>query len=253
MPNSAMVVYTKISPHRTSPRNHKIDTITIHHMAGNASIEACGNVFQKRRASANYGIGSDGRVAMYVQECDRSWASSNAANDHRAVTIEVANCGGAPNWPVSDKAMDSLIDLCVDICRRNNIEKLNFTGDRTGNLTMHSYFAATACPGPYLKSKFPYIAQEVNRRLAGQGENTKEEKTVNITLQILKQGSKGESVKALQRMLHAMGYNLGARPVDGSFGPQTLTAVKKYQAEKKLTADGIVGAKTWASLLGVGA
>lgn len=167
MSNSSMVVHTKISPHRTSPRNHKIDKITIHHMAGNASIEACGNVFQKKRASSNYGIGSDGRIAMYVPECDRSWASSNAANDHRAVTIEVANSKSGGNWPVSDKAMASLIDLCVDICRRNDIPKLNFTGNKNGNLTMHCYFAPTACPGTYLKSKFPYIAAEVNKRLAG--------------------------------------------------------------------------------------
>lgn len=168
MTNSTLVSYTNLSPHCTSPREGKIDTITIHHMAGNATVEACGRVFQTRKASANYGIGSDGRVALYVEEADRSWASSSPANDHRAVTIEVANCSGAPNWPVSDVALEKLIDLCVDICRRNGIEKLNFTGDKTGNLTMHSYFAATACPGPYLKSKFPYIAQEVNKRLEKQ-------------------------------------------------------------------------------------
>lgn len=167
MSNSKLVEYVKISPHKTSPRKQKIDKITIHHMAGNISIETCGNVFQTRKASANYGIGSDGRVAMYVEEADRSWASSNAANDNRAVTIEVANSGGSPNWPVSDKALAKLIDLCVDICQRNGIEKLNFTGDKNGNLTMHSYFAATACPGPYLKSKFQYIADEVNKRLEG--------------------------------------------------------------------------------------
>ena len=83
-----------------------------------------------------------------------------------AVTIEVANDGGAPDWHVSDKALASLIDLCVDICKRNGIEKLNFTGDATGNLTMHKWFQATACPGPYLESKFPYIASEVNKRLS---------------------------------------------------------------------------------------
>ena len=259
MSNSSMVVYTKISPYRTSPRKHKIDKITIHHMAGNASIEACGNVFQKKRASANYGIGSDGRVAMYVEECDRSWASSNAANDHRAVTIEVANSKSGGDWPVSDRAMESLIALCVDICRRNGIPKLNFTGDKNGNLTMHKYFAATACPGPYLESRFRYIAEEVNKRLAGETApeekpntaTTKEETTVDIRLKLLKQGMKGNTVKALQRMLYAMGYSLGTKPVDGSFGPKTVAAVKQYQAANKLTADGIVGEKTWKSLLGV--
>ena len=124
--NSSLVSYTKISPNKTSPRNHIIDTITIHCMAGNLSVERCGDVFAPttRQASSNYGVGSDGRIAMYVEEKDRSWCSSNAANDHRAVTIEVANDGGAPDWHVSDKAMSSLIELVADICKRNSIKKL---------------------------------------------------------------------------------------------------------------------------------
>lgn len=173
MSNSPLVNYVKISPNKTSPRNNKIKKITIHHMAGNLSVETCGNVFAptSRQASSNYGIGSDGRVGMYVEEKDRAWTSSNADNDNQAVTIEVANNGGAPNWPVSDKAMEKLIELCVDICERNGIEKLNFTGDKNGNLTMHKYFAATACPGPYLESKFQYIADEVNKRLGTGGQS----------------------------------------------------------------------------------
>lgn len=167
MSNSSLVDYTRLSPNRTAPRSHAIDKITIHHMAGDLTVEQCGNVFASsaREASSNYGIGSDGRVGMYVEEKNRSWASSNRDNDSRAITIEVANDGGAPNWHVSDKALSKLIDLCVDICKRNNIKKLNFTGNKSGNLTMHKYFAATACPGPYLESKFPYIADEVNKRL----------------------------------------------------------------------------------------
>lgn len=169
MSNSSLVNYVKISPNKNSPRNHKIDTITIHHMAGNLSVEKCGDVFAptSRQASSNYGVGTDGRIGMYVEEKDRSWCSSNAANDNRAVTIEVANDGGAPNWHVSDKALAATIDLCVDICKRNGITRLNYTGDKTGNLTEHNYFAATACPGPYLKSKLSYIADTVNARLNG--------------------------------------------------------------------------------------
>ena len=168
MSNSTLVDYTRISPNRGS-RTGPISKITIHHMAGNLSVESCGSVFASasRQASSNYGIGSDGRVGMYVEEKDRSWASSSRANDGIAVTIEVANssCGG--NWPVSDKALAKLIDLCTDICKRNGIKRLNYTGNASGNLTMHKWFAATACPGPYLESKFPYIAAEVNKRLAG--------------------------------------------------------------------------------------
>lgn len=136
-------------------------------MAGNLTLQQCGNVFanKKAQASANYGVSTAGQVGLYVQERDRSWATANAANDHRAVTIEVANCSTGGNWPVSDAALNTLIDLCVDICKRNNIKALNYTGDKSGNLTMHKWFAATACPGPYLASKFPYIAQQVNAKL----------------------------------------------------------------------------------------
>ena len=169
MSNSSLVNYTKISPNKTSPRNHKIDRITIHHMAGNLTVEQCGNIFApaSRKASANYGIGNDGRVGMYVEEKDRSWCSSNSANDHRAVTIEVANSATGEPWPVSDKALNKLVDLCVDICKRNGIPKLVYTGDTRGNLTMHRWFAPTGCPGTYLASKFPWIAEQGNRRLNG--------------------------------------------------------------------------------------
>lgn len=165
--NSSLVDYTLISPNKTSPRNKPITKITIHHMAGNLSIEKCGNIFVNptRKASSNYGIGSDGRIGLYVEEKDRAWTSGNRENDNQAVTIEVANDVVGGLWHVSDKAMESLILLCVDICKRNGIEKLIYTGDKTGNLTMHKWFQATTCPGPYLESKFPYIADEVNKRL----------------------------------------------------------------------------------------
>lgn len=175
MSNSPLVVYTKLSPNCNKPRNKKIDAIVVHHMAGNASIETCGNIFAKasRRASSNYGIGSDGRIAMYCEEANRSWCSSSGAIDHRAVTIEVANDGGAPNWHVSDKAFNSLVNLCADICKRNGIKKLVYTGDKTGNLHMHKWYAATGCPGPYLSSKFPELAKRVNDILESKEETKK--------------------------------------------------------------------------------
>lgn len=174
MSNSPLVNYVHISPNKTSPRNHRIDTITIHHMAGNLSVEACGNVFAptSRQASSNYGIGSDGRIGMYVEEKDRSWCSSSGANDNRAITIEVANDGGAPDWHISDAAIKSLIELCVDICKRNGIARLLWKNDKSlvgqvdkQNMTIHQWFAPTACPGPYLHNKLGYIADEVNKKL----------------------------------------------------------------------------------------
>ena len=167
MSNSSLVAYTKISPNSNNPRNQPIRKITIHHMAGNISVETCGSIFANpdRQSSSNYGIGTDGRVALYVEESNRSWCSSSPANDHQAVTIEVANSAMGGDWPVSDKALSVLIELCTDICKRNGIATLNYTGNANGNLTRHNMFAATACPGPYLQSKFSYIAEEVNKRL----------------------------------------------------------------------------------------
>lgn len=166
MGNSLLVNYTKLSHNCTKPRNRAIDTIIIHHMAGNLTVEQCGAAFSgTRKASTNYGIGSDGRIGLYVNESDRAWSTANANADNRAINIEVANIGGAPEWRVSDAALNSLVLLCTDICKRNGIERLNFTKDESGNLTMHKYYMATACPGPYLESKFPWIAAEVNKRL----------------------------------------------------------------------------------------
>ena len=178
--NSPLVTYTKLSPNHSGRRNHVIDTVSIHCMAGNASVETCGALFADpaRKASSNYGIGSDGRIALYVDEANRSWCTSNAANDHRAITIEVANNGGAPDWPVSDKAYAALLDLLTDICRRNNIKELLWKGNKSligqvgkQNMTVHRWFAAKACPGDYLYNRHGEIAAEVNRRLKGEDES----------------------------------------------------------------------------------
>lgn len=177
MNDSKLVNYTLISPCK-SVRTHKIDTISIHCMAGNLSIEACGKLFydRSRKCSSNYGIGTDGRTGMYVPEEYRSWCTSNAINDNRAVTIEVANDGGAGSgWHVSDKALAALVNLLVDVCKRNGIARLVYSpnkGDRIyhrngANMTLHRDFAAKACPGDYLVSKHPWIATEVSKRLAG--------------------------------------------------------------------------------------
>ncbi len=174
MSNSSLISYTKISPNKTSPRNHKIDTITIHCMAGDLTVENCGAVFAKssRQASSNYGIGSDGRIALYVEEKDRSWCSSNPANDHRAITIEVANCSTGEPWLITDAAYKSLINLLVDICQRNGIQKLLWQGDKSligqvkkQNMTVHRWFANKSCPGNWLYEHHGQIASDVNKRL----------------------------------------------------------------------------------------
>lgn len=167
MSNSKLVTYTKWSPNYDSRQGTRITDITIHHMAGNLSVYQCGEVFQTREASAHYGIDGEGRIGQYVDEKYASWANANAASNRRSVTIELANDQIGGEWHVSDTAINRCIELCVDICKRNGIKKLNYTGDTSGNLTRHNMFYATACPGQYLQSKFPYIANKVNARLNG--------------------------------------------------------------------------------------
>lgn len=170
--NSGLVSYVKLSPNCTKPRNHIIDTISIHTMAGNCSVEVCGELFAdpKRQASSNYGIGSDGRIAMYVEEHNRSWCTSNKANDMRAITIEVASIN-TTDYRCSEAAYISLIKLCTDICKRNNIKKLVWSDDKNTrvnhlngcNMTVHRDFKNKACPGDWLYKNMAKIAAEVNQ------------------------------------------------------------------------------------------
>ena len=180
MSNSPLVSYTKISPNRTSPRNHKIDTITIHCVVGQYDLETLGNIFSppSAQASCNYGISYDGKVGMYVEEKDRSWCSSNRANDNRAITIEVASDTTHP-YAVKKAAYDKLIDLLVDICKRNGIPKLLWKADKNligqvdkQNMTVHRWFENKECPGEYLYSRHGEIARLVNQRLAGKNDNS---------------------------------------------------------------------------------
>ena len=164
--NSALATLFIYSPH-FSERFGDISKITVHHAAAIASAKEICNHFQSKsiKASANYVIGKDGEIALCVPEKCRAWTSNNAANDNMAVTIEVANSTGAPSWEVSFAAWASLVNLCIDICRRNRIKKLTYTGGPSGDLTLHRFFAATECPGPYLTSKMSELAQLVNDAL----------------------------------------------------------------------------------------
>lgn len=142
----------------------KIEKIVIHHMAGIMSIEQCGSVFKSRAASAHYGIGSDGRIGQYVDEANTAWACGSKYWNQRTISIELSNDTGASGgWHVSDKAIASCIKLVADICKRNNIRKIRYTGNTSGNLIMHRWIASTACPAAYVASKYPYIADEINK------------------------------------------------------------------------------------------
>lgn len=179
MSNSSLVSYTKISPNKTSPRQQKIDRITPHCVVGQLSAESICGCFTSpsRQASCNYGIGTDGRVSLCVEEKDRSWCSSSGANDHRAVTIECASDKTEP-YAMNGKVYESLINLCVDICKRNGKNKLIWFGDKDKTLnyspksdemiiTVHRWFANKSCPGDWLYNRLGDLAAEVTKRLGG--------------------------------------------------------------------------------------
>ena len=177
--NSSLVSYTKLSPNHSGQRTHSIDRITPHCVVGQCSVETLGNIFlpTSRQASCNYGIGVDGRVGMYVEEKNRSWCSSSSANDQRAVTIECASDTTEP-YAFKDVVYQTLIKLCVDICKRNGKKKLLWLGDKDKTLsyepksdemvlTVHRWFANKSCPGSWMYARMGDLAAKVTAQLGG--------------------------------------------------------------------------------------
>ena len=177
--NSSLVSYTKLSPNHSGQRTHSIDRITPHCVVGQCSVETLGSIFYptSRQASCQYGIGSDGRIGMYVEEKNRSWCSSSNANDQRAITIECASDTTDP-YAMNSKVYDALIKLCVDICKRNGKKKLIWLGDKDKTLnynpksdemviTVHRWFANKSCPGNWLYARLGDLAAKVTAQLAG--------------------------------------------------------------------------------------
>lgn len=245
MSNSSLVKFTKISPNRTSPRNHAIDTITIHCVVGQCSVETLGNVFAptSRQASSNYGVGVDGRIGMYVEEKDRSWCSSNAANDNRAITIEVASDTTHP-YAVNDKAYAALLDLVTDICRRNGIKKLVWSTNKNErvnhlngcNMTVHRDYANKACPGDYLYSRHGAIAAEVNRRLGASAAEPETPSSGSGTLYKVQTGAfkQKSNAQALEKKLKAAGFDTYVVNTGGYYKVQVGAFSKKANAEAML-------------------
>ena len=179
MSNSGLVVYTKLSPNHSGQRTHSIDRITPHCVVGQLSCESICGCFTspEREASCNYGIGTDGRISLCVEEKNRSWCSSSNANDQRAVTIECSSDKTAP-YAMTDAVYAALIDLCTDICKRNGKSKLLWFGDKNKTLayepkademiiTVHRWFANKSCPGDWLYNRLGDLAAKVTSRLGG--------------------------------------------------------------------------------------
>ena len=244
----------------TKGRNgYKICKITPHHAAGVISAEQLAKIFQNpnRQASANYCIGNDGTIVGGVDESNRAWTSSSRSNDFQAITIEISNSSTGGEWPISDAAWNSLVNLCVDICKRYNF-KLEYYGTKNGSLTTHDMFANTNCPGPYLKGRMQELADTVNARLDGNSEEYSEnnsESKKNTETNIYHDGLVN-CIYDIQEWLNRH-YNTGLA-LDNIYGPKTKNAlIKGLQTElnkqynKGLAVDGIWGLKTYNACINV--
>lgn len=218
MSNSPLVTYTRITNNKTSPRNHEIDTITIHCIVGQWTAKQGCDYFAttKNECSANYVVGKDGSIGLSVEEKDRAWTSggsikvngiSGSMNDHRAITIEVASDTTHP-YKITDAAYKALINLLVDICQRNNIKELKWKADKSlvgqtdkQNMTVHRWFAAKACPGDYLYNLHGQIAKEVNEKL-----NPKASPKTLYRVQVGAY-SKKSNAEAMLKKLKSAGYD----------------------------------------------
>lgn len=249
MSNSTLVNHTKLSPNHSGTRTHTIDRITPHCVVGQCSVETLGSIFMTNGASCNYGIGTDGRVLLCVEEKNRSWCSSSNANDQRAVTIECASDTYDP-YAMNSKVYESLVNLCTDICKRNGKKKLLWLGnkDKTLNyspksdemvLTVHRWFANKSCPGDWLYSRLGDLANKVNKKL-GSNNNQEGEEMIEYG----KTNNAIWSYKQHLRTLKAMGVIKTSVANDGGFGDGTLKATKEVQKAAGITVDGIVGPET---------
>lgn len=269
--NSSLISCTKLSPNYTSGRDY-INRITIHHTATDAiSCEKIGDIFANpgRNASCNYGIGNDGRICLIVEEKNRAWTSSNGTNDRKAITYEVSNSKYGEPWAISDKAMESVIALSVDICQRNGMKEVFNIRKEIANIpqsqraafannypvpegkcliTEHNFFASTACPGTYLKGQMDNICAEINKRLGASPVPTPTP-TVQIAKPTLYKGCRGNNTKLLQQNLMAVGIALPKYGADGDFGDETRSGVIAFQKmvfpNEPKEWDGIYGNKSY--------
>lgn len=254
MSNSPLISYTKLSPNHSGKRTHSIDRITPHCVVGQCSVETLGDVFAptSREASCQYGIGPDGRIGMYVEEKNRSWCSSSNANDQRAVTIECASDTTHP-YAFKDAVYQKLIELCVDICKRNGKTKLLWFGDKNKTLnyepasnemvlTVHRWFANKSCPGDWMYARMGDLAAKVTARLSSSTPGKEEFPTVN-TLYRVQTGAFSNKANA-DRMLakvKAAGFDTYMVKVDNLYKIQVGAYSKKANADAisaKLKAAG---------------
>lgn len=246
--NSPLVSYTKLSPNHSGQRTHAIDRITPHCVVGQCSVETLGNIFypSSRQASCQYGIGADGRVGMYCEEKNRSWCSSSNANDQRAITIECASDTTAP-YAFKDVVYNKLIELCVDICKRNGKTKLLWLGDKDKTLaynpaanemvlTVHRWFANKSCPGDWMYQRMGDLADKVTARLGGAAVTEPEKPASDGTLYRVQVGaySKKKNADNQLKAVKAKGFDAFITQVDGLYKVQVGAYSVKANAEAQL-------------------
>lgn len=246
--NSPLVSYTKLSPNHSGQRTHAIDRITPHCVVGQCSVETLGNIFAptEKQASCNYGIGADGRVGMYCEEKNRSWCSSSSANDQRAITIECASDTSVP-YAFKDVVYNKLIELCVDICKRNGKKKLLWLGDKNKTLnyqpksdemvlTVHRWFANKSCPGDWMYQRMGDLAAKVTAKLGGASTTEPEKPVASGTLYRVQVGaySKKENADNQLKAVKAKGFDAFITQVDGLYKVQVGAYSVKANAEAQL-------------------
>lgn len=268
MSNSPLATYKRLTGNY-DPRNHKIDTITIHCYVGQVTAKQGCDYFYNtdREVSSNYVVGRDGSIGLSVEEKNRAWTSSSPSNDHRAITIETA-CETKAPYKVNDAAYNALINLCVDICKRNGISKLvwsNNANDRINhkngcNMTLHRDFANTACPGQYLMERMADIANQVNKKLGSKTTSTVAKPTTTIKIDAPSEiggndmtrgyfqvGDRNEGVYTYKQMLMLLKKKgIITQGVDNNniYGAGTRTATMQVQRAAGITVDGLAGAQT---------
>jgi hypothetical protein len=272
--NSSLATYTKLSPNHSGKRTHAIDRITPHCVVGQLSVESIANCFapKSRQASCNYAIGKDGKVGLICEEKNRSWCTSSSANDQRAITIEIASDTKHP-YTMNDVAYKKLIDLCVDICKRNGKTKLLWFSDEKTALkytpksdemliTVHRWFANKSCPGDWLFSRLGKVADEVTERLTPKKETTKKETTKKETSKkesffpsrgYFAKGDVSPNVGKIATFMRKMFPSYTSEKALGNtYGDNLIKAVKEFQKRTGLKVDGYFGEKTLKKLEGYG-
>lgn len=233
----------------TKGRKSKITEICIHHMASVMTAEQCGKLWQnpKRHGSSNYGIGKDGRIGGYVDENNTAWCNSNWASNCRSVSIETSNDKTGGDWHVSDASLNSLIKLVADIAKRHGLGKLV----RGKNLTWHSMYASTACPGPYLKSKINYIIDEANKINSG----SKPTPTSSFlpSRGYFKKGDRSENVAKIAKFMRRVFPKYTSEKALGPiYGDNLISSIKTFQKNTGLVPDGCTRQKTLNMLVKYG-